>query len=95
MCNGICSIKGLSFGNKDYDKELKTVECVQVFWTRLASFGQLGLISDPQISSKLQNGINGPKGLENIIYTMMKSKETFYGDHTVPVTSCSEVQCVL
>ena len=35
------------------------------FWARLAGFGQLGLISDPQISSKLQNGINNPKGLEN------------------------------
>ena len=23
----ICSIKGLSFGSKDYTKELKTVEC--------------------------------------------------------------------
>ena len=23
----ICSIKGLSFGSKDYQKELKTVEC--------------------------------------------------------------------
>ena len=26
--------------------------------SRLASFGQLGLISDPQLSSKLQNRIN-------------------------------------
>ena len=34
------------------------------FWARLVSFGLLGLISDPQISSKLQNEINGPKGLE-------------------------------
>ena len=68
---------------------------VQVFWTRLAFFGRLGLISDPQISSKLQNGFNVSKGLENKIYTMMKGRETFYGDHTVPVTSCSEVQYVL
>ena len=58
-----CSIKGLSFGSKDYTKELKTVEC-KVFWVRLASFGELGLISDPKISSKLQNGINDPKGLD-------------------------------
>ena len=34
-------------------------------WAILASFSLLGLISDPQISSKLQNGINVPKGLEN------------------------------
>ena len=24
----ICSVKGLSFGIKDYTKELKTVECI-------------------------------------------------------------------
>ena len=45
---------------------------VQFFCANLATFGQLGLISDPQISSKLQNGINNPKGLENKIYIMMK-----------------------
>ena len=55
------------------------------FWARLATFGQLGLISDPQISSDLlQNGINDPKGLEKKIYTMMKGGETFNGDHKVP-----------
>ena len=59
----------------------------RVFWDRLASFGQLGLNSDPQISSKFQNGINDPKGLENKIYTMMKGRETFNGDHTVQITS--------
>ena len=52
-CNTICSIKGLSFDCKDYTKEMKTV---QVFWARLASFSQLGLISDPQISSTFKNG---------------------------------------
>ena len=41
-----------------------------VFWARLPSFGQLGLIGDPQISSKLKHRINDPKGLENKIYTM-------------------------
>ena len=64
----------------------------RVFWDRLASFGPLGLISDPQISSKFQNGINDPKGLENKIYAMMKGRETFYGDHTVPITSCPNHQ---
>ena len=73
----LCAIKGLSFGSKDYNKELKTVECVHIFWTRLACFGQLGLISDPQISQKLQNGFNDAKGLENKIYTMMKGRKTF------------------
>ena len=55
----------------DYTKELKPVECTS-FYARLACFGQLGLISDRQIFSKLQNRINDPKGLENKIYTMMK-----------------------
>ena len=55
----------------------------------------LGLNSDPRIFSKLQNEINYPKGLENKIYTMMKDREIFYGDHTVPITSCSEVQYIL
>ena len=54
----------------------RKMSSVQVFWARLASFGQIGLSSDPQISSKLQNGINDPKGLENKIYTMMKGRET-------------------
>ena len=38
----------------------RTENC-RVFWARLASFGQLGLISDPQIFSKFHNGINDPK----------------------------------
>ena len=76
---------------------LPTVLCgparvYRVFWDRLASFGQLGLISDPQISSKFQNGINVRKGLEDKIYTMMKGRETFNGDHTVQITSCPNHQ---
>ena len=63
-------------------------------WARLASSCQLGLISDPQISSKLQDGINDPKGQESKIYTMMKDRVTFYDDHTGPVTSCSKIQYV-
>ena len=61
----------VSFGSKDYTKELK-LSSVQVFWARLDSFGQLGLITDPQIPSKFHNGTNDPKGLEIKIYTMMK-----------------------
>ena len=64
----------------------------RVFWDRLDSFGQLSLISDPQIPSKFQNGIDDPKGLENKIYSMMKGRETFYGDHTVSITSCPNHQ---
>ena len=68
--------KRLSFESKDCTKELK-LSSVLVFWARLLSFGQLGLISEPQISSKLQNGINDPKGLENKIYSMMKGRGHF------------------
>ena len=77
----ICSVKGYPFEARITPKNCK-LSSVQVSWARLASFGQLGLFSDPQISSKFQNGINDPKRLENKICTMMKSRETFYGDHT-------------
>ena len=65
-----------------------TARVYRIFWDRLDSFGQLSLINDPQISSKFQNGIDDPKGLENKIYTMMKGRETFYSDRTVSITSC-------
>ena len=85
--------------NKDYPLEARStpknrkLSSAKVFWARLPSrFGQLGLISDPQISSRLQNKINDPKGLENKIYTITKGRETFYSDHTVPIISCSENQ---
>ena len=51
---------------------------MQVFWARLASFGHLGLISDPLIDSKLHNETHDPKGQENKIYTIVKGRETFY-----------------
>ena len=44
----------------------------------LASFGHLGLISDPLIVSKLHNETYYPKGQENKIYTIVKGRETFY-----------------
>ena len=68
---------------------------MQVFRARLASFGHLGLTSDPLIISKFSNESHDPKGQENKIYTIVKSRETFYGRHTVPLTSCSEVKYVL
>ena len=86
-------IKGLSFRSKDYTKELK-LSSVHVFWTRLASFVQLGHFSEPQVASNFQNRTNEPIGLEHKIYTMMKGRGIIYGDHTVPVTICSEVQYV-
>ena len=38
---------------------------MHIFWARLASFGHLGLISDPLIVSKSDNQTYDPKGQEN------------------------------
>ena len=82
-----------SFGSKLCSKELK-LKCVHIFWARLASFGYLGLISDPLIGSKFLDKTHDPKGQENKIYTIVtivKDRETFYRRHTVSVTSFGEV----
>ena len=48
--------------------KLKTTT-FQVFWSRLASFGQLGLISDSHVDKeKSRNGMDAHKGSENINY---------------------------
>ena len=60
---------------------------VHIFWARLASFGPLGIISDPLIVSKFHNKTHDSKGQENKIYTKVEGRETFYHRHTVPVTS--------
>ena len=73
----------------------RTETSVQVFWARLASFGHLGLISDPLIVSKFSNESHDPKGQENKIYTIVKGRVTFYCRHTVQIISCSEVKYVL
>ena len=85
--------KRVSFGSKDCTKELK-LECAY-FLARLASFCNLGFISDPLRVSKFHNETQDPKGQENKIYTLVEGRETFYRRHTVPVTSCSEVKYVL
>ena len=86
-------LKMLSFGSKECTKELK-LGCVNI-WARLASFGNLGHISDPLIVSKFHNETHDPKGQENKIYTIVKGMATFYHRHKVPITSCSEVKYVL
>ena len=68
---------------------------MQIILARLASFGYLGLISDPLIVFKFHNETHDPKGQENKVYTIVKGRETFYHRHIVPITSCSEVKCVL
>ena len=68
---------------------------MQIILAGLASFGHLGLISDPLIVFKFHNETHDPKGQENKIYTIVKGRETFYHRHIVPNTSCSEVKCVL
>ena len=65
------------------------------FYARQASFGHLGIISDPLIVSKFHNETHDPKGQENKIYTIVKGRDTFYNRHTVPVTSRSEVKYVI
>ena len=67
---------------------------MKVFCDRLASFGHLGLISNPLMVSKFNHVIGGPKGKENQIYTIVKASQTFYRHHTVLITSCSEVKYV-
>ena len=57
---------------KGYPLEAKTApknwkQSVHIFWARLASFGHLGLISDPLIVSKFHNETHDPKGQENKI----------------------------
>ena len=69
-------------------------QSVHIFLAREASFGHLGLISDPLIILKFHNETHVPKGQENKILTVVKDRETFYRRHTVPVTSCSEVKYV-
>ena len=66
-----------------------------MIWAKLASFGQLGLMSDPLIVSKFHNKTHDPKRQINKIYTIVKGRETFYRRRTVPITSCSEVKYVL
>ena len=68
---------------------------MQIFLARLASFGNLGHISDPLIVSKFHNETHAPKGQDNKKYTIVKGMETFYHRHKVPITSCSEVKYVL
>ena len=53
------------------------------------------VISDPLIVSKFHNEIQDPKGQENKFYTIVKGRETFYRRHTVPATSCSEINFAL
>lgn len=90
----MCSIKGYTF-EAGIAQGNWSLSSVQVFWDRIASFGQLDLISDPRLSSGLPNEINDPKALENKIYTMKKDREKFYGDHTGQIRGCIEVKYVL
>ena len=49
------------------------VQCVQVFWARLARYGQLGLTSDLRVVSKFHTKIHGPKGQESTICTLVNA----------------------
>ena len=47
---------------------------MHISWAKLASFGHLGLVSDPLIVAKFHNESHDPKGQENKIYTIVKGK---------------------
>ena len=48
---------------------------MQIILAGLASFGHLGLISDPLIVFKFHNETHDPKGQESKIYTIVKGRE--------------------
>ena len=60
---------------------------------RLSGFGHVGLTCDTLMVSKFHNGIHDPKG-QNTIPAIVKFRETLYRRHTVPATTCSEVNCL-
>ena len=67
-CNILCKyiLKGLTLERNEHSQNWKQLKC-QVFWARLVSFGQLGLISDPHIIlQKSCKELNIHKWLENI-----------------------------
>ena len=69
---------------KIHSQNLKTSEVSTFFWTRQASFGQLGLISDPDINfKKSQDGLSDHKVPENTNYTIVKYGKTFYRNETL------------
>ena len=65
--------------------ELETID-------RLARFGQLALISDPNIKFlNSRNGFNNHKRQENINYTLVKYGETIQGRRTVSTLTVVKV----
>ena len=54
-------LKRVSFGRKECTKELK-LDCAYCLDQTIASFSQLGLISDPLIVSKFHNETHDRKG---------------------------------
>ena len=62
-------LKGCPLGAKHASKNWN--QSVHIFWARLASFGHLGLISDPLIVSKFNNETHDPKGQENKTYIIV------------------------
>ena len=65
-------LKGCPLEAKNTSKNYN--HSVHIFWSRLASFGHLGVISDPLIVSKFHNETHDPKGQENKIYTIVLLK---------------------
>ena len=64
----------------------------QVFWARLASFSQLGLVSDPLINyKKSRNWLNNHTGPENLNNTIVKYGKIFYGCYTALIPALVKI----
>ena len=75
--------KRLFLGSRDYSKDPKMLS-VQVFWTRLASFGQLGIINWFQ-SSTMECMTTKDKKKIHVICTILEDMKTFYHRQTAPL----------
>ena len=87
----------IAFVNKEHTKERKSE--ARFYWVssyvtlRITSLHTpLALASAVFDFQRNQIGLYDPKWNKNIICTMMKYGETFYGRHTTPNTSCSDVK---
>ena len=96
--NGIlCKLFGPdnAFGSNEYTHQrTERIKCTTC-WAKLASFGHLGLISDPLIVSRFTNGIHDFEGQENNIDKEGKAREAFYLHYIVPPTCWSTAKYVL
>ena len=64
-------LKGMTLESNKHTYKIENGSSITFFWARQVSFGQLCLISGPNINfQKCRNGLNYHKGPENINYTI-------------------------